>query len=160
MQKIKTFGATDIKYFQLNSTHKIEHFLIVANTFASTALVTANAIIYEFNGEKFIPFQILNFDAPIKQFLPVTVSVVHFVMPQLKLLNFRVFSQSKSGGFVLLIALENQVSKSFQYDGHNFVETKIKFTGGSFGRGVSSLRTYQLDHEEVIGKCFRFECKF
>lgn len=75
LQKMKTYGATDVKYFQLNSTHKIEHFLIVANTFASSAQVAANAIIYEFNGEKFVPFQILNFDAAIKQFLPVSVSV-------------------------------------------------------------------------------------
>lgn len=74
LQKVKTYGATDVKYFQLNSTHKIEHFLIVANTFASTAQVASNAIIYEFDGEKFTPFQILNFDAPIKQFLPVSVS--------------------------------------------------------------------------------------
>lgn len=75
LQKLKTYGATDIKYIQLNSTHKIEHFLIVANTFASSSQVAANAIIYEYNGEKFVPFQILNFDAPIKQFLPVSVSL-------------------------------------------------------------------------------------
>lgn len=71
---MKTYGATDVKYFLLNSTHKIEHFLIIANTFATSSQLAANAIIYEFNGEKFIPFQILNFNAPIKQFLPVSVS--------------------------------------------------------------------------------------
>lgn len=85
---MKTYGATDVKFFQLNSTQKIENFLIIANTFATSAQVAANAVVYEFDGEKFIPFQIINFDAPIKQFLPVTVSVALPLIPQLKLTNF------------------------------------------------------------------------
>lgn len=73
LQKIKTYGATDVKYFQLNSPQKTAHFLIIANTFASSAEVAANAVVYEFDGERFSPFQVLNFDAPIRQFQPVSV---------------------------------------------------------------------------------------
>lgn len=72
-------------------------------------------------------------------------------------MNRSIFLQSKLGGFVLLIAFEQKVSKSFQFDGRNFVETKVKFTGGSLGRGVSSMRTHQFDHEEIIGKFFLYQ---
>lgn len=66
--------------------------------------------------------------------------------------DYYCFCQSKNGGFVLLIALEHKASKTFQFDGRSFVEAKVKFTGGSFGRGVSSMRAYQLDNEQIIGK--------
>lgn len=67
---------------------------------------------------------------------------------------FFVFWQSTNSGFVLLIALEHEVTKSFQFDGRSFFEAKVKFTGGSFGRGVSSMRTHKFNNEEMIGKLF------
>lgn len=52
---------------------------------------------------------------------------------------------------MLLVALKNMEVRTFQYDGKLFVSTDIQFTGGSFGKGVSSLRTYNLNGENVVG---------
>lgn len=72
-QKIKTFGAVDIKHVQIEDNH----FLFVANTFQVHAsdTVTSNAVVYQFEHSKFVPIQIIPFDDQITQFLPYLVSI-------------------------------------------------------------------------------------
>lgn len=74
-QKLKTFGAIDLKHFHINDGIVNEHYLIVANTVDNGADPASNAVIYHFNQGHFIPMQILNFETEIKQFLPVVVSL-------------------------------------------------------------------------------------
>lgn len=75
-QKIKTYGAIDIKSFQIEQ----QHFLIVANSFRAheshSAIVTSNAVVYRYEHSKFVPMQILPFDASVTQFLPYLVRLV------------------------------------------------------------------------------------
>lgn len=59
--------------------------------------------------------------------------------------------QGSDDEFVLLAVQNNMEVKTFQYNGKSFVSTDIQFTGGSFGKGVSSLRTYKLNDEDAIG---------
>lgn len=81
-QKIKTFGATDLKFFHLINNLKNENFLIIANQYEDQIesnaremdSIKSNAVIYKFNDEHFIPMQSIQFETPIKQFLPVLVS--------------------------------------------------------------------------------------
>lgn len=75
IQKLKTHGAMDVKYFWLKSEKLKRHFLVVANSFDHKQTSASNALIYEFTGEKFIPFQILYLNAKIMKFLPVLVSL-------------------------------------------------------------------------------------
>lgn len=74
-QKIKTFGAIDIKHFRIEQNN----FLIVANSFRShqnsqDSARTSNAVVYRYEHSKFIPIQILPFEASVTQFLPYLVS--------------------------------------------------------------------------------------
>lgn len=75
-QKIKTYGAIDIKHVHIND----HHFLIVANSFraqkfgsARDKAITSNAVVYQYEHSKFVPVQIIPFDAEISQFLPYFV---------------------------------------------------------------------------------------
>lgn len=78
IQRIKTFGAIDIKHVYLDDNH----FLIVANSFRAYGNVhnselTSNAVVYLYEHEhsKFVPVQILSFDAEITQLLPYLVGI-------------------------------------------------------------------------------------
>lgn len=51
---------------------------------------------------------------------------------------------------MLLISNKNAPTKTYQFDGWNFVETTIQFTGGSFGTGVSKMRTHKLNDEFLV----------
>lgn len=69
---MKTFGAIDVKHFQIEH----HHFLIVANSFQAhghDAAMTSNAVIYRYEQTKFVPIQILPFEASVTQFLPYIV---------------------------------------------------------------------------------------
>lgn len=76
IQKIKTFGAIDIKYVHIDDNH----FLIVANSFrpfgsAQHRSISSNAVVYLYDHahSKFIPVQILTFDDEVTQLLPYMV---------------------------------------------------------------------------------------
>lgn len=79
-QKLKTYGATDIKHFQLSDGDKSSNYLIVANRFDAQkqADASSNAVVYRHESGKFVPFQILPFTSDVKQFLPVLVSEITF----------------------------------------------------------------------------------
>lgn len=81
--------------------------------------------------------------------------VIQFFL-MLKLIGDRIFlSQGNNNEFVLLVSIEEGSTKTFQYDGFKFYDTPITFTGGSFGRGVSKMRTYKMtDDFSVIGMSF------
>lgn len=51
---------------------------------------------------------------------------------------------------MLLVSMEKGVTKTYQYDGFKFDETPVTFSGGSFGRGVSKMRTYKLNDEILV----------
>lgn len=73
-QKIKTFGAIDMKHVQIEDNH----FLFVANSFRAhgngdSSAMTSNAVVYRFEHSKFVPMQILPFDAEVQQFQPYMV---------------------------------------------------------------------------------------
>lgn len=78
IQTLKTFGAVDIKYAQIGE----ENFLFVANSFhvyhSSEVSASSNGVIYRFEHMKFVPAQILPFDAEVTQFLPYFVSLTFF----------------------------------------------------------------------------------
>lgn len=78
IQKIKTYGAIDIKHFHLRKNNLVEHYLIVANTFDTKMIesqsIVSNSVIYKYNDGQFTPYQIINFDSKVTQFLPVSVS--------------------------------------------------------------------------------------
>lgn len=46
--------------------------------------------------------------------------------------------------------MEEGATKTYQYDGFKFSETPITFSGGSFGRGVSKMRTYKINDEILV----------
>lgn len=76
VQKIKTFGAIDVKYVHIEDNH----FLIVANSFrtfgsAHNRTLSSNAVVYLFDHDhsKFVPVQILTFDDEVTQLLPYMV---------------------------------------------------------------------------------------
>lgn len=76
-QQIKTFGAIDVKHFRINNGPLNEHFLIFANRFDASKqknnAIASNGVIYRYEHGKFVPIQIINFDAEIEQLLPVMV---------------------------------------------------------------------------------------
>lgn len=42
--------------------------------------------------------------------------------------------------------------KSYQYNGFKFVETSVAFSGGAFGKGISTMRTFKIKKKyEIIG---------
>lgn len=78
VQNLKTFGAIDVKHVQLEENH----FLIVANSFrpygsVHNATITSNAAVYLYDHKhaKFVPTQILSFDAEVTQLLPYLVGI-------------------------------------------------------------------------------------
>lgn len=77
-QIIKTFGAIDVKHFQIASNAITEHFLIFANLFDANkqkdSSIASNGVVYRYEHGKFAPIQVLNFETAVQQFLPVLVS--------------------------------------------------------------------------------------
>lgn len=60
--------------------------------------------------------------------------------------------QGDNQEFVLLVSLKEGPTKTYQFDGFSFYETPVTFTGGSLGRGVSTMRTYKINNDIwVIG---------
>lgn len=82
-QNIKTFGAIDVKHFDIIDGSIVDHYLIFANTFnvhkQKDTSILSSGVIYRYEHGKFTPVQILNFEAEVKQFLPVLVSISHFI---------------------------------------------------------------------------------
>lgn len=78
-QQIKTFGAIDVKHFQVSNGAINEHFVIFANTFdvnkQKDSSIASNGVVYSYEHGKFAPVQILNFESEIRQLLPVVVSI-------------------------------------------------------------------------------------
>lgn len=58
--------------------------------------------------------------------------------------------KTESKEFVLIISNKNTPIKTYQFDGWRFVETAIQFTGGSFGTGISKMRTHKLNDEFLV----------
>lgn len=81
-QKLKTFGAIDVKHVQIGENN----FLFIANSFRprdGTHASTSNGVVYRYDEQStFLPMQILPFDAEVTQFLPYLVSgiVLYFVI--------------------------------------------------------------------------------
>lgn len=78
-QKLKTYGAVDVKYFYvtLNSMEK-QHFIVFANSVSpknERDITNAESFIYKFEGSKFVPYQQLKIFGIIK-FLPLNVSLL------------------------------------------------------------------------------------
>lgn len=82
-QKIKTYGAVDVKYFQIVVKNKEkQHFLVFANTVNSKNvrdMSNAESFIYKFEGSKFVPYQVLKVFG-IHRFLPFNVSIVFYLL--------------------------------------------------------------------------------
>lgn len=83
IQKIKTFGAIDMKYVHIDDNH----YLIVANSFRAygsdhSRTSSSNAVVYLFEHEhaKFVPVQILTFDDEVTQLLPYTVRRLYYLI--------------------------------------------------------------------------------
>lgn len=78
-QKIKTFGAVDVKHLRISNGAINEHFVIFANTFdvhkQKDSAIASNGVVYRYEHGRFAPVQILNFETEIRQLLPVLVSV-------------------------------------------------------------------------------------
>lgn len=77
-QQFKTYGAIDIKHIEIEQNH----FLAVANSFKAhegASALTSNAVIYRYEHSKFVPMQILPFDAEVMQFLPYLVSLIFMI---------------------------------------------------------------------------------
>lgn len=51
----------------------------------------------------------------------------------------------------MLIVESDLEVEVYQYDGKSFIPNDIQFTDGSFGRGVASLRVFNLNGEDLIG---------
>lgn len=73
-QKIKTYGAVDVQHVNIENFD----FLIVANSFHARTSgesqdTSSNAVVYRFEHAKFVPMQILPFDAEVRQLLPFKV---------------------------------------------------------------------------------------
>lgn len=72
-QKLKTFGAIDVKHVQIGE----HNFLFIANSFHArdgTHASTSNGVVYRYDAQStFVPVQILPFDAEVTQFLPYLV---------------------------------------------------------------------------------------
>lgn len=77
-QKLKTFGAIDVKHVYIGE----HHFLFVANSFRAREgahASTSNGVIYRYDEQSnFVPMQILHFDAEVTQFLPYLVRCSFF----------------------------------------------------------------------------------
>lgn len=79
IQRVKTFGAIDVKHIHIEDNH----YLIIANSFRAygsvhNSAITSNAIVYLYEHEhsKFVPVQILPFDAEVTHLLPYLVGVI------------------------------------------------------------------------------------
>lgn len=51
---------------------------------------------------------------------------------------------------MLLVSMDEGPTKTYQYDGFKFEKTPVTFSGGSFGRGVSRMRTYKINDEILV----------
>lgn len=51
---------------------------------------------------------------------------------------------------MLLVSLDGETMKTYQFDGWKFEETAISFSGGTFGKGISSMRTFNIKKKHTI----------
>lgn len=124
-QRLRSHAAVDIKYFELAAAGKIERFIVVANSYANTGRSNdseTHSIIYKYVNDYFTPFQSILL-SDVMQFLPIL---------------------GPRGEFALMIACANQPTKVWLYNGWNFEESAVQFTGGALGSGVQRLRNYAL----------------
>lgn len=49
-----------------------------------------------------------------------------------------------------MVSLDGETMKSYQFDGWKFEETAISFSGGTFGKGISSMRTFNIKKKYTI----------
>ncbi|XP_055320364.1 uncharacterized protein LOC129577415 [Sitodiplosis mosellana] len=125
-QKLKTFGAIDVKHVHIGDND----FLFVANSFRAHKGMhasTSNGVVYRYDEQStFVPMQILTFDTEVTQFLPYL---------------------GDNQEFVLFVSMKEGPTKTYQFDGFTFYETPVTFTGGSLGRGVSKMRTHKINND-------------
>lgn len=157
VQKIKTFGAIDIKYVHIDDNH----FVIVANSFrpfgsVHSRTISSNAVVYLFDHDhaKFVPVQILTFDDEVTQLLPYMVGILVQSFVFARMIYFATFCLQKLQGenkeFALLVSMAAGTTKLYEYDGFQFFQTPITFTGGSLGRGVSKMRTFNMNDNFLV----------
>lgn len=162
IQRIKTFGAIDIKHVHLNDNH----YLIVANSFRThgsvhNGTITSNAVVYLYENEhsKFVPVQILPFENEVTQLLPYLVGTFFWNALVANFFSSFIFSfafihQGENKEFALMASMLVGTAKMYEYDGFQFFETPVTFTGGSLGRGISKMRTFNMsDDSSVLGNC-------
>lgn len=132
-QRLRSHAAVDIKYFELAEAGRIERFLVVANSFAQQSpgdgdgAAAANqsetpSIVYKYVNDFFVPFQSIRL-YDVVQFLPIL---------------------GPRGEFSLMIVCANQATQVWLYNGWNFEQSPVQFTGGALGSGVQRMRDYPL----------------
>lgn len=64
-----------------------------------------------------------------------------------------------------MVSMAAGTTKLYEYDGFQFFQTPITFTGGSLGRGVSKMRTFKMNDSflvlgnlEIRFAIHRFQC--
>ncbi|XP_055917893.1 uncharacterized protein LOC129950099 [Eupeodes corollae] len=141
-QKIKTYGAVDVKYFSLPFEDiRKQHYLIFGNSQAGGGEaneheeVEAQSVIYKFEKGTFIPYQSLPLYS-VEKFLPVE--------------NIEIEK------FILLVACSNQEIKIFNMNDWKFEESKAQFTEGALGKGVSNMRIFEENDLSYLGKVPHF----
>lgn len=77
LQKMKTYGAVDVKYFRvIVKNMEKQHFIVIANTVNSKNvrdMENSESFIYKFEGSKFVPYQTLKVFG-VNKILPFHVS--------------------------------------------------------------------------------------
>ncbi|KAL5288129.1 hypothetical protein ACFFRR_008779 [Megaselia abdita] len=131
-QKIKTFGAVDVKYFKIvvRNTEK-QHFIVIANTVNSRNvrdMSNSESLIYKFEESKFVPYQMLKVFGVIK-FLPFNLG---------------------HHNFLLLASTIDKGLRAFQLVNWKFQDSSSQLSQDAFSRGVSSMRTFETENETLL----------
>lgn len=72
---------------------------------------------------------------------------------------FFTYLQGEHKEFVLLVTMKQGTTKTYQFDGFNFFETPITFTGGSFGKGVAKMRTFKINDDFLVLSNYASICR-
>ncbi|TMW50317.1 hypothetical protein DOY81_004594, partial [Sarcophaga bullata] len=141
-QKIKTNGAVDVKYFYVPyDESRRKHFLVFGNSVTTTSMtknkktkeegkhLEADSIFYVYDKGQFIPYQKLSLYA-VKKFLPV--------------------QNIEAEKFILLVACTDQDIRIYNLNDWKFEESKVQFTEGALGKGVSNMRIYREDDKSYL----------
>ncbi|XP_030387031.1 uncharacterized protein LOC115633710 [Scaptodrosophila lebanonensis] len=130
-QRLRSNGAVDVKYFSVPQNEvSRRHFLVLGNTVGRAGgNDEADTVFYVFDQGQFVPYQRLSFYA-LQRLLPVQ----HVIAEK----------------FLLLVACNKQDVKIYNLNDWKFEESKVQFTEGAFGKGVSHMRSYEEDEQSYL----------